>query len=97
MKQFNNLEVKKMERTTNNFVKRWKKYLKDFYGEKAVEWRDEMDDRKLFSNIYFQIVDALNELEKIEPINSVYIKVAISDSIINDEKTLNDILTVFVK
>lgn len=86
-----------MEKTTNNYVDDWKKYLKDFYEEKALEWRDKTDDRKLFSNIYFQIVEALNELEKLEPINSVYIKVAINDLIRKDQKTLIDILTVFVK
>ena len=38
-------------------------YLETFFGELAEAWKDEKDDRRVFSNSYFHIVEAIKTLD----------------------------------
>lgn len=80
------------ERETWKSVK--KEYLAYFYGKKAEEWKDERDDRKVFSNIYYQIIEAIDSLDD-EP--KPYVCVALDNHIKEDEEMLRRILKHFEK
>ena len=68
------------------------KYLKSKYEKKAIEWKSYNDDRRLFSNIYFQIMEALEELKGC---NNNWVICAINKQIREEQKTLYNILTRF--
>jgi len=63
-------------------------YLQLFYGKDAKKWENENDDRRLFSNMYYQIIQAL---ESLEDNDNVYISCAMNVSISRDEKVLSKI------
>lgn len=68
------------------------KFLKLKYEKKAIQWKNENDDRKLFSNIYFQIMEALEEIKEC---NNSWIMCAINKQIRDEQKTLDNILNRF--
>lgn len=67
-------------------------YIDFMYKEKAEAWKDKHDDRKLFSNTYYTIRDAILSLED-EPHN--FVCVAMNRSIKEDYETMNRILKHF--
>lgn len=67
-------------------------YLKFKYEKKAIQWKNENDDRKLFSNIYFQIMEALEELKEC---NNNWVICAINKQIRDEQKILDNILNRF--
>lgn len=68
-----------------------KRFLK-FYKKKAEEWKNEHDDRKVFSNIYYILDEALEEMKNIE---NNYIWCAFNKRFSDDIETLNDIENKF--
>lgn len=68
-------------------------FIKFRYEEKAIEWENEHDDRKLFSNLYYMIINAL---ESIIDCENVYVKVAINNAISEDIKRMDNILNRFI-
>lgn len=67
-------------------------YMKYFFEEKAILWKDEHDDRRLYSNMYFQIKEAIESLED-EP--NIYVCVAMNNEINKDKETMKSILEHF--
>lgn len=63
-------------------------YFLERYEENAERWKDEHDDRKVFHNIYKNLVEAIKSLPE-EP--HVMVKVAMNKCITEHEQTLNDI------
>ena len=59
------------------------------YGLYAEKWEDEHDDRKVFSNTYYQIIEALESLPAEPP---SWVCVAVIDKIKEDEESLDRIL-----
>lgn len=84
-----------MIRTTHKEMS-WKEdrldYIDYFYKEKAYLWKDEHDDRKLFSNIYFHMREAVESLED-EPHG--YVKVAINHALRKDYDMMDEIIEHF--
>lgn len=67
-------------------------YLKWLFEEKAVLWKNEHDDRKLFSIMYFKIKEAVESLDD-EP--NLYVCVAMNNRISEDVATMEDIIEHF--
>ena len=74
-----------MERNTLEF-------LKSSYEENAVKWRDQHDDRRLYSNSYFLMVEAISSLDD-EP--NVFVKVAMDNHITVTLELLDRIKSFF--
>ena len=76
--------------------KTWKsaklEFLKYKYEKKAEEWKEYHDDRRLFSNKYYQIITAIETLPE-EPNN--YVCVAMNDAIKEDREVLDRIIKRF--
>ena len=69
-------------------------YLKFKYEKKAEEWKDCHDDRRLFSNTYYQIIEAIETLPE-EP--NAYIAVAMNNEIAKDREMLDGIMDRFAQ
>lgn len=67
-------------------------YMKWLYQKKAIAWMNEHDDRKIYSNIYFMIVEAIQSLPD-EPDN--YVAVAMNKAIREDMELLDRIAAKF--
>ena len=78
--------------------KTWKSFKLDFlkfkYEKKAKKWKDCHDDRRLFSNTYYQIIEAIETLPE-EPVS--YIAVAMNNEIQKDREMLDRIVTRFAQ
>lgn len=67
-------------------------FLKFMYEKKAAEWKECHDDRRLFSNMYYQIITAIESLSE-EP--NIYICVAMNNAIKEDREVLDSIMKRF--
>lgn len=65
-----------------------KLYFLERYEEDAVRWEHESDDRRVFHNIYKNIVEALKSLPE-EP--HLWVCVAMNNLIAKETKTLDEI------
>ena len=76
--------------------KTWRTFKMDFlkfkYEKKAEEWKGCHDDRRLFSNTYYQIIKAIESLPE-EPVP--YIAVAMNNEITKDREMLDKIAERF--
>ena len=74
----------------------WKTLKMDFlkfkYEKKAEEWKNCHDDRRLFSNVYYQIIEAIETLPE-EPVS--YVAVAMNNEIQKDREMLDRIAKKF--
>ena len=72
--------------------KSWKQfqldYLKYFYEEKAEAWKNERNDKRVYSNSYYIMVEAINSLPE-EPNN--FVVVAMNTKINEYEQQMNEI------
>lgn len=66
--------------------------LKLLYGEKAEQWKNERDDRKLFSNMYYILLEALQIACTID---NTFIRNAVMVQFREDRATLDRILERF--
>ena len=66
-------------------------YIRFMFEEKAILWKDEHDDRRLYSNRYFQIKEALESHD--EP--NLYVSVAMNNELNKDIATMKRILEHF--
>ena len=66
--------------------------LKLLYGEKAEQWANCTDDRKLFSNIYYILLEALQTADKID---NTFIRTAIMAKFREERATMDRILERF--
>ena len=73
--------------------KSWKQIMLDSlqirYERKAIDWENEHNDKRIVSNTYFMIVEALESLPA-EPNN--YVKVAMHAHIREHEELMNSII-----
>ena len=69
-----------------------KRLLSLNYKKKAEEWKNETDDRRLFSNLYYMIDEALEEMKNVE---NNYIWCAFNKKFSEDIQTLDEILNRF--
>ena len=63
-------------------------YLETFYGSDAELWKEEHDDRRFFSNMYYHLREAILSLED-EP--QLAVKVAMNRYIDDEVKVLEEI------
>lgn len=63
-------------------------YLDNWYRPKAEEWKEMHDDRRLFSNMYYQMREAIESLGD-NP--HLYVKVAMNDKISSDIEIMDRI------
>ena len=79
---------------TNN--KSWKEreldYFSFMYGDLAEYWKDETDDRRLFSSTYFAIMEAIKSLDD-NPVT--YVRVAMNRMLEADKCMLDRILNFY--
>lgn len=64
-------------------------WLRFDYGLYAERWENENDDRKVMSNTYYQIIEALESLPAEPP---AWVCVAITDKIHKDEALMSRII-----
>ena len=73
-------------------MKNWKEthlnYIDMFYKEDAEAWKEEHDDRRLFSNIYYHMREAILSLED-EP--HIAVKVAMNRYLDDEIRVLEEI------
>lgn len=83
-----------MERTSKNWKRRKLSYFEFFYGDNYKTWKelDLHDDRRLYCNIYEQVVDAINSLDD-SPV--VFVCVAMNKHIEEQENIMDRIISVF--
>ena len=67
-------------------------YLQMRYERKAIDWENEHNDKRVMSNTYFMIVEALESLPD-EPNN--FVKVAMHDHISQHEELMDRIIRKF--
>lgn len=67
-------------------------FLKFKYEKKAEEWKEYHDDRRVYSNTYYQIIKAIETLPE-EPNN--YVCVAMNNEINKDREMLDRIMKKF--
>lgn len=76
--------------------KTWKQIMLDYlqmhYERKAIDWENEHNDKRIMSNTYFMIVEALESLPD-EPHN--YIKVSIHAHMNESEELMDRIIKKF--
>lgn len=76
--------------------KSWKErsldYFSFMYGDLAEDWKDETDDRRLFSNTYFMIMEAIKSLDD-NPVP--YVRVAMNRTLEADKSMLDRIKRFF--
>lgn len=63
-------------------------YLDNWYRKYAEEWKDEKDDRRLYSNMFFHMYEAIESLDD-EP--HIYVKVAMNHKISEELKIMDEI------
>jgi hypothetical protein len=66
--------------------------LELIYGEKAQQWAKELDDRKLFSNIYYMLLEALQIADTID---NAFIRTAIMAKFKEERAVMDKILERF--
>ena len=66
------------------------------YGELAEEWKIETDDRGLFSYLYYDIIEALEQLKQLDDCSDYLYFEVIMPKIIKDQKTLREIKEYFL-
>lgn len=71
-----------------------KQYFILRYKKKAEEWKVCNDDRKIFSNMYYLILNSLNELIE-SKITSVYTIIAFNKAMNKDTDKMDEILCRF--
>ena len=68
-------------------------YLNFFYKKNAERWKNEHDDRRLYSNLFYMIIEAIKSLGDNEP--HIYISIALNNEIEKDIEQLDRIAERF--
>lgn len=67
-------------------------FLRRRYGKKAEAWKGAHDDRKLFSNIYFMLIEAY---EAVDGIEASYVITSLNRTCREEQEVLDRIAEVF--
>ena len=71
-------------------------FIKRHYGELAEEWKNETDDRGLFSKMYYEMLQALEQLKELNECSEYLYFEVIMPKINEDKKTLQEIKNYFL-
>ena len=72
-------------------------FIKKYYGELAEQWKiDTYDDRQLYSIMYYDIIEALEQLKDLKECNEYLFFEVIIPKINEDKKTLTEIRDYFL-
>ena len=71
-------------------------FIKKYYGEFAKEWKNETDDRHLYSIMYYDIIEALEQLKELKECNEYLFFEVIMSKINDDKETLQEISDYFL-
>ena len=71
-------------------------FIKRHYGELAEEWKNETDDRGLFSKMYYEMIQALEQLKQLEECSEYLFFEVILHKINEDKRTLEEIKNYFL-
>ena len=71
-------------------------FIKKYYGELAEKWKNETDDRRLFSIIYNDIIEALEQLKELNECSVYLYFLVIMPKINEDQKALREIREDFI-
>ena len=71
-------------------------FIKKYYGELAEQWKNETDDRHLYSIMYYDIIEALEQLKDLKECNEYLYFEVIMPKINDDKETLQEIRDYFL-
>ena len=71
------------------------RFIKRHYGEQAEKWKNETDDRHLYSIMYYDIIEALEQLKDLKECNEYLYFEVIMSKINDDKETLQEIEDYF--
>ena len=80
-----------LQRLTNK-----ENFIKNHYEELAEQWKNETDDRGLFSKMYYEMIQALEQLKQLEECSEYLFFDIIMTRICKDKKTLQEIKEYFL-
>ena len=72
------------------------RFIKRQYGAQAEDWKNETDDRGLFSEMYYEMIQALEQLKQLEECSEYLFFEVILHKINEDKRTLEDIKNYFI-
>ena len=81
-----------LERRLNTKIKT----LKVLYEPYAEQWKNETDDRHLYSIMYYDIIEALEQLKELNDCNDYLYFEVIMPKINDDKETLQEIRDYFL-
>ena len=86
------MNKEQLERRLNSKIKRMKVWFEPY----AEDWKNETDDRGLFSKMYYEMIQALEQLKQLEECSEYLFFDVISHKINEDKRTLEEIKNYFV-
>ena len=72
------------------------RFINRHYGDQAEDWKNETDDRGLFSKMYYEMIQALEQLKQLDECSEYLVVEVILHKIIGDKRTLEDIKNYFL-
>ena len=72
------------------------RFINRHYGDQAEDWKNETDDRGLFSKMYYEMIQALEQLKQLDECSEYLFIEVILHKIIEDKRTLEDIKNYFL-
>ena len=72
------------------------KNLQAWYEPQAEDWKNETDDRGLFSKMYYEMIQALEQLKQLEECSEYLFFEVILHKINEDKRTLEEIKNYFL-
>ena len=71
-------------------------FIKRHYGELAEKWKNETDDRGLYSELYYEMIEALEQLKQLYECSEYLFFEVILHVINEDKRTLDEIKNYFL-
>ena len=72
------------------------RFIKRHYGKQAEDWKNETDNRGLFSKMYYEMIQALEQLKQLEECSEYLFFEVILHKINEDKRTLEEIKNYFL-
>ena len=86
------MNKQELERMLNRKIKN----LQAWFEPYAEDWKNETDDRGLFSKMYYEMIQALEQLKQLEECSDYLFFEVILHKINEDKRTLNEIKGYFL-
>ena len=71
------------------------KNLQTWFEPYAEDWKNETDDRGLFSKMYYEMIQALEQLKQLDECSEYLFFEVILHKLDEDKRTLEEIKTIF--